>query len=315
MIFSPLSENPDRSKGVLRSTDEPHVFRLESDGFGAHGELVRFQVNDEGARGAHLRRGELLREGPADGVDGSPPRMSEPDHGADGPRVPASLGARQRGRDGGGRGGGAAALLPGGRRGARGLRRRGRGSGRRSGCGGGVLGGIALAQWLLLRQRVSWAARWPAALAAAGAAAAATGFAADEALGLAGYPEPPAVPAVVGLTAFALAHWLVLRRCAPGSRPVGRRQRRRFRPGRSRHRGGGHGQRVRGGESVVRSVVRSGVRMDHRTGAWADRANHVVAPPAPSGGPPGTDGARGGVARSSVAGATRPPGRHPVLTP
>ncbi len=49
VIFSPLSENPDRSKGVLRSTDEPHVFRLESDGFGAHGELVRFQVNDEGA--------------------------------------------------------------------------------------------------------------------------------------------------------------------------------------------------------------------------------------------------------------------------
>ena len=82
-------------------------------------------------------------------------------------------------------------------------------------AGGGVLGGIALAQWLLLRRRVSWAARWPAALAAAGAAAAAAGFAADEALGLAGYPEPPAVPAAVGLTAFVLAHWLVLRRCAP----------------------------------------------------------------------------------------------------
>ena len=49
VIFSPLSENPDRSKGTLRSTGEPHVFRLESDGFGAHGELVRFQVNDEGA--------------------------------------------------------------------------------------------------------------------------------------------------------------------------------------------------------------------------------------------------------------------------
>ena len=49
VIFSPLSENPDRSRGVLKPTDEPHVFRLESDGFGAHGELVRFQVNDEGA--------------------------------------------------------------------------------------------------------------------------------------------------------------------------------------------------------------------------------------------------------------------------
>lgn len=49
VVFSSLSENPDRSKGTLRPTDEPHVFRLESDGFGAHGELVRFQVNDEGA--------------------------------------------------------------------------------------------------------------------------------------------------------------------------------------------------------------------------------------------------------------------------
>ena len=49
VIFSPLSENPDRSRGVLRPTDETHVFRLESDGFGAHGELVRFEMNDEGA--------------------------------------------------------------------------------------------------------------------------------------------------------------------------------------------------------------------------------------------------------------------------
>ena len=49
VVFSSLSENPDRSKGILRPTGEPHVFRLESDGFGAHGELVRFAVNDEGA--------------------------------------------------------------------------------------------------------------------------------------------------------------------------------------------------------------------------------------------------------------------------
>ena len=82
-------------------------------------------------------------------------------------------------------------------------------------AGGGVLGGIALAQWLLLRHQVSWAARWPVALAVAGAAAAATGFAANEALGMAGYPEPPAAPAAVGLTAFVLAHWLALRQCAP----------------------------------------------------------------------------------------------------
>ena len=49
VLFSPLSENPDRSKGVLEPTDEPHVFRLESDGYGAHGELVRFALDDSGA--------------------------------------------------------------------------------------------------------------------------------------------------------------------------------------------------------------------------------------------------------------------------
>ena len=49
VVFSPLSESPDRSRGILRPTGEPHVFRLESEGFGAHGELVRFAVNDEGA--------------------------------------------------------------------------------------------------------------------------------------------------------------------------------------------------------------------------------------------------------------------------
>ena len=48
VILSPLSEDPNGSKGVLRPTDTPHVFRLESDGFGAHGELVRFEVNDAG---------------------------------------------------------------------------------------------------------------------------------------------------------------------------------------------------------------------------------------------------------------------------
>ena len=49
VLLSPLSENPDRSKGVLKPTDEPHVFRLESDGFGPHGELVRFALNEDGA--------------------------------------------------------------------------------------------------------------------------------------------------------------------------------------------------------------------------------------------------------------------------
>ena len=49
VILSPLSENPDRSKGVLRPAGEPHVFRLESDGFGAHGERVRFELDETGA--------------------------------------------------------------------------------------------------------------------------------------------------------------------------------------------------------------------------------------------------------------------------
>ena len=48
VILSPLSEDPNGSKGVLKPTDTPHVFRLESDGFGAHGELVRFEVSDAG---------------------------------------------------------------------------------------------------------------------------------------------------------------------------------------------------------------------------------------------------------------------------
>lgn len=48
VILSPLSEDPSGSQGVLKPTDTPHVFRLESDGYGAHGELVRFEVNDAG---------------------------------------------------------------------------------------------------------------------------------------------------------------------------------------------------------------------------------------------------------------------------
>ena len=48
VILSPLSEDPNGSKGVLKPTDAPHVFRLESDGYGAHGELVRFEVSDAG---------------------------------------------------------------------------------------------------------------------------------------------------------------------------------------------------------------------------------------------------------------------------
>ena len=85
-------------------------------------------------------------------------------------------------------------------------------------AGGGVLGGIALAQWFLLRGRVSWAGRWPAAGALAGANAAAAGFVAFKALSPAGQEALGAALAVVaGLGAFLAAHWLVLRGRIPGA--------------------------------------------------------------------------------------------------
>lgn len=79
-------------------------------------------------------------------------------------------------------------------------------------AGGGVLGGIALAQWLVLRRLVPWAGCWPVAGALAGASAAAAGFVALKALSLAGNEAAGVVAAVVfGLGAFLAAHWLVLR--------------------------------------------------------------------------------------------------------
>ena len=79
-------------------------------------------------------------------------------------------------------------------------------------AGGGVLGGVAFAQWFLLRGRVSWAGRWPVAGALAGANAAAAGFVALKALSLAGQEALGAGAAVVaGLGGFLAAHWLVLR--------------------------------------------------------------------------------------------------------
>ena len=79
-------------------------------------------------------------------------------------------------------------------------------------AGSGALGGMALAQWLVLRGRVPWAGRWPVALALAGAAAAAAGFAADAAL-----PPgaPPPVPLAFGAAAFVLVHWFLLRAQVP----------------------------------------------------------------------------------------------------
>lgn len=86
-------------------------------------------------------------------------------------------------------------------------------------AGGGVLGGIALAQWLLLRRWVSWARLWPVAGALAGAHAAAAAFVAFKAFSLAGHDGWGAGVAVAaGLGAFLAAHWLVLRRQVPAGR-------------------------------------------------------------------------------------------------
>ena len=79
-------------------------------------------------------------------------------------------------------------------------------------AGGGALGGMAVAHWLVLRGRVSWAGRWPGSLAAAGGTAAAVGFATSE-LFVPGTPPP--VPLAFGIAAFVLVHWLFLRRRLP----------------------------------------------------------------------------------------------------
>ena len=86
-------------------------------------------------------------------------------------------------------------------------------------AGGGTLGGVALAQWLVLRGRVAWAARWPAACAAAGAAGAAAGFGALAGLTLLGAEVLGAAAVLVfGIAAFLRAHTLVLRGCV--ARPM-----------------------------------------------------------------------------------------------
>ena len=83
-------------------------------------------------------------------------------------------------------------------------------------AGGGTLGGVALAQWLVLRGRVAWAARWPAAGAAGGAAGAAAGFAALAGLTLLGAETLGAAAVLVfGVAAFVRAYSLVLGRGVP----------------------------------------------------------------------------------------------------
>lgn len=78
-------------------------------------------------------------------------------------------------------------------------------------AGGGTLGGVALAQWLLLRGRVAWAGRWPVAGAAGGAAGAAAGFAALAGLRLLGAETLGAAAVLVfGIAAFLGAYSLAL---------------------------------------------------------------------------------------------------------
>ena len=77
---------------------------------------------------------------------------------------------------------------------------------------GGILLGVALGQWLVIRGRVSWAGRLALATALAGMAGGAGGLSVLQ--GLAGMMEPTgsvAVAVVVGLAAFAVVHWWVLR--------------------------------------------------------------------------------------------------------
>ena len=47
IVIYPQSENPLTAKGVLKPVGE-HTFRLESEGFGPHGELVRFELDENG---------------------------------------------------------------------------------------------------------------------------------------------------------------------------------------------------------------------------------------------------------------------------
>lgn len=78
---------------------------------------------------------------------------------------------------------------------------------------GGVLGAIATAQWLIMRRRQSWAARWAAAKVVGGLVGGAIALGLLDALSANGRATVAAVPATLaGLTAFGIVQWLVLRR-------------------------------------------------------------------------------------------------------
>ena len=84
---------------------------------------------------------------------------------------------------------------------------------------GGILLGVALGQWLVIRGRVSWAGRLALATALAGAAGGAAALGMLQAVaGVAGEAGSVAVAVVPGLAAFWVVHWWVLktRISAPG---------------------------------------------------------------------------------------------------
>lgn len=78
---------------------------------------------------------------------------------------------------------------------------------------GGVLGTIAAAQWLIMRRRLSWAARWAMAKIAAGLVGGAVALGLLDALSANGSETLGAVlGTLAGLGAFGTVQWLILRR-------------------------------------------------------------------------------------------------------
>ncbi|MCZ0936687.1 MAG: hypothetical protein OXJ54_16125 [Gemmatimonadetes bacterium] len=80
---------------------------------------------------------------------------------------------------------------------------------------GGVLGTIATAQWLIMRRRLSWAARWAMAKIAGGLVGGAVALGLLDALSANGSETLGAVlGTLAGLAAFGTVQWLILRRVA-----------------------------------------------------------------------------------------------------
>jgi len=80
---------------------------------------------------------------------------------------------------------------------------------------GGVLGAVATAQWLIMRRRLPWAARWATGKVAAGLVGGAVALGLLDALSASGSETLGAVLGTLGgLGAFGTVQWLILRRVA-----------------------------------------------------------------------------------------------------